>query len=631
MADEVDEPSLAADSGPSVPAEAATTVPASETEETETEETEETEEAAEATSFWGEIRSRMIIGTPMDAGVRVTFLLGALTLVVAMGVDVVRSFLGPPVTTLAGVFPLGALAVYAIGQFVVFTLYFSALLQVKRHTRNIALAITALVVFATPALQDFRPFDFVLLLPLAGVWVFGDTKDQLVHGAALKPAAIAAAAMSLVFVVAGLFGQDVILIEQSGGAAIIAAVGLFLASTDIAEIVQVGGDAVAERLRSVSAPLLALAVCVAALLSCVVSADILAQHGIDAASIASALGTGVAPVVWFGLVYWMIVSVGRKRALIVRPHVPYLILLIVVIGCGLAFYGGVLARFLADPATYDPAHLLGYDQVKDVGILLFLFFTIAFLTRGRGSEHAFVLYGYGASVSVIWFIDFSTSGDTIVVVPFGVALVSLLVVVIAFLWPKTRDRFADVCELLIATNLAFAGYALLAAVFMGAPTTFEEGSLLQALIVIVALGWDVLTSGHVTLRESPALPRPARVSFFVAYICLVALLVMMSSAASFVIPGTTTPVEHVFESEGFVAVGLHLFGAPMLLFLFAVRMRAMLGAPPRERKSKHEPAATDPAATDPAATDPAATDPAATDPAANPAPIAAAEAPPTTL
>jgi hypothetical protein len=130
----------------------------------------------------------------------------------------------------------------------------------------------------------------------------------------------------------------------------------------------------------------------------------------------------------------------------------------------------------------------------------------------------------------------------------------------------------------VATNLGIAGYTMVAFLFVAAPAHFEEGSLLQALVVLSALGWDVLTSKNVTLRHSAGVPRNARVSFFIAYVSLVGLFVMLSSASSLLQPGTAKAIEHVFDSETFVAAGLHLFGAPLLLFVFAVRMRSILGA-----------------------------------------------------
>lgn len=537
------------------------------------------ERASERASFWDEIRSRIIIRAPMDRDVRVTFQLGALTLLIAVIVAVMREHLGPPIFTIAGALPLGAVAVYALGQYVVFTLYFKGLLQIHRHLRNGALALTALVLFAVPSWQDFRLIDFLLIAPIAALWYYADTKDQLAPRAALKPAAVASAGLSVVFALAALTGQDAILFELSGAAGVLAAVGLFMASTDIAEIVQVGADAIADRLAFRSGILSAALVCAAALVAAIAGTIAV---GADPA----AFGMGFAVVMWFALVFWMLLSVGKKRKLVVTPHLPYGILLGVVVLCGLAFYAGVAARFVADPATYEPAKLFSYDQVVAAGTLLFLFFTAGLLIVGRRSIEYYLFFGYGSTVGVFWFINFTNHGQTLHTAPFGVAFGSLVFLAVAALWPKTRDRLGAVCGLLIAVNLAFGGYALLASIFLAAPTRFAEGSILQALIVLVALGWDILTSGNVTNRQSERVPRNARVSFFIGYVSLVALLVMMSSASSFVVPGTAKPIEHVFESEGFVAVGLILFGAPLLLFIFAVRMREILAAAPEPRAEK---------------------------------------------
>jgi hypothetical protein len=529
-------------------------------------------EEAEATSFRQELRARMIVGTPMDAGVRLTFLLGALTLVIAMGVDVVGGFLGPPVATFAGSIPVGALAILTTGQLMVLALFFNGLLQVKRRTRNVALGITTLigVVFCPPDL-----IDYALLLPIVGFWVFAATKKQFTQPDAVKPVAIATAAMGLVFVLAETFGRADMLISFSLFELIPAAIGLFLASTDIAEIAQVAGDAATATLRSASASVLVLITCAAALLSCTVAIVFVAHDGTSGEPVSFVYGTGCTPIIYFSLIYWMIVSVGRKRELSVRPHLRYITVFAVVVLCSLAFFTGGTVHMIVDPKTdLMSTNLFSLVEVLVASLSLLVLLTIAFLTWGRRSEDAFVFLGYGSTVSVVWLTYCLNPGDSLKMAPFGVGVGTLTLLLVALIWPKTRSRFSQICKLLIATNLAFSAYALVAGAF-GVPSSFEAGTVLQALIVFVALGWDILTSRHVTLNESPAFPRTARVSFFVAFISTVALLVMMTSVIH-LHPSSPAEAAPLFESEGYVRLGLYMFGAPMLLYLFAVRMRGIL-------------------------------------------------------
>jgi hypothetical protein len=543
----------------------------------EPEAAEEIEEL-EPTGFVGELRSRMIIGSPMDGDVRLTFLLGALTLIVAMAVDVLRGLLGPPIETVAGSIPMGAVAVFAAGQFFAFTLFFRGALQLRRHVRNGVLAATAFVVFAVPAVQDFQLLDLLLIVPIAALWYFADTKDQLTAGASWRPAAASAAGLSATFVLAAVTGNDTILVELAAGGAMLAAVGLFAASTDIAEVAQVGADAIAERIPLRNGALAAFAVLLSALAPFAAGVVVLDLDPVSQPEqVLRAMSSGFGMLLWYALVFWMLVSIGRKRKLVVKPHVPYRTLLGIVALFGIALFAAALTRILADPATYDPGQLFSYAQVEDAGVLLFLGFAILFAIFGRRSAETFVLFGFGATVGVWWFVNFSNQGLTLFEAPLGIAFVTPIVLFVVAAWPKTRDRFTAVCNLIVATNFGIAGYTMVAFLFVAAPAHFEEGSLLQALVVLLALGWDVLTSKNVTLRHSAGVPRNARVSFFIAYVSLVGLFVMLSSASSLLQPGTAKAMEHVFDSETFVAAGLHLFGAPLLLFVFAVRMRSILG------------------------------------------------------
>jgi hypothetical protein len=534
-------------------------------------------EEREATGFVRELRSRMIIGSPMDADVRLTFLLGALTLVVAMAVDVLRGLLGPPVDTLAGSIPVGAIAVFVVGQFFAFTLFFRGTLQLRRHVRNGVLAATAFAVFAVPAVQDFQLLDFLLVVPIGTLWYYADTKDQLAARASWRPAAATSAGLSAIFLLAALTGNDTVLIELAASGAMLAAVGLFAASTDIAEIVQVGADAISERGFIRNGPLAALAVCASALAPFAAGVVVLGLDPVNRSEqFAIATGSAIGVLPWYALVYWMLVSIGRKRELAIEPHVPYRSLLAIVTLFGSALFAAALARILASPATYDAGQLFRYEQVEDTATVLFLIFAIAFAIFGRRSADTFVLLGFGATVGVWWFVNFSNQGLTLFEAPLGIAFMTPIVLFVVAVWPKTRDRFAAICNVIVATNLGIAGYTLVAFLFVAAPAHLEEGSLLQALVVLLALGWDVITSKNVTLRHSEGVPRSARASFFIAYVSLVGLFVMLSSASSLLQPGTAKAIDHVFDSETFVAAGLHLFGAPLLLFIFAVRMRSIL-------------------------------------------------------
>jgi uncharacterized membrane protein YwzB len=528
----------------------------------------------ERVSFWEHIRSRMVTLAPMDRDVRFTFQLGAITLLVAMLVEVARGHLGPQLLLAGGALSLGIVAVYALGQYLVFTLYFKGLLQVQRRARNVALALTTLCAFVIPTLEGLKVQDLLFVVPFAALWYYAGAKDQLPASAAVRPAALASAGVSLVFAVAAFTGQDVLLYDLSASAGLLTIVGLFVASTDIAEMVQVAGDVISERATSGSAMLAAASVCAAALAAALVGR--VATGSFDA----SAFIEGLAVVICCAVVFWILLSVGKKRGLVVKPHVPYQILLAVLVTCGLALNAALVVHASRHLVEFERQSMFGFDEVADAAMLLSLFFLTGLLTVGRRSSGYFLFFGYGSLVAVFWLIGFNEQGQELVAAPFGVALGSLIFLVVAALWPKTRDRFGAVCRLLVSLNLAIAAYELVAIVFL-AGADHPEGSLPQALIVVMALGWDVLTSGEITNSHSARLPRNARVSFYIAYVSLVALLVMVTSSSSIVVFTAERAVgPALFKSETFVGYGLLLFGAPLLLLVFAIRMRAVLAAAP---------------------------------------------------
>jgi hypothetical protein len=199
------------------------------------------------------------------------------------------------------------------------------------------------------------------------------------------------------------------------------------------------------------------------------------------------------------------------------------------------------------------------------------------LILGRRSPSLFIAFGFGSVVALLWVFEWSRDQFARITLPFDVALGTLYVLIVALLWPKTRDRFPTIGRLLISLNLAIAAYSILTAAFHAVPMRLQDGSIAQACIVICALVWDVLTSGGITRPHSARFPRNARTSFFIAYVSLVALLVMMSSAMTMMnpkVPGTS--IEGFFDSEFIVYLGMQLFGGPMLICLFFIRMRAVL-------------------------------------------------------
>ncbi|MGP6157395.1 MAG: hypothetical protein ACLPYS_07795 [Vulcanimicrobiaceae bacterium] len=531
-----------------------------------------------STSFWEHIRARMTAVASMDRDMRVTFVLGALILLLAMAIDVAHGHLGPAVPLLGGALPLGIVVAYVLGQYLVFTLLFKGLLQIPRRARKIALALAAACIFVVPTLEGLHFQDFLFIVPVAALWYYARSKEQFSSAEALVPAAVASAGLSLAFAITALTGQGALLYDLSASAGLLTIVGLFVASTDIAEMVQVGGDALAERATSSSPLVAAASVCAAALVAALVGRVAVGSFE------QSAFVEGLAVVLAFALVFWMLMSVGKKRGLAVRAHLPYRILLAVLVAFGVSLNAALVVhagRHLLEPQTHG---IFSFAEVAAAVTLLAIFFVAGLLSVGRRSIACFLFFGYGSIVAIFWLMGFDAQGSELVTAPFGVALASPMVLAVAALWPKTRERFRAVCRLVISLNLAIAAYVLVAIVFLAGPERFPENSLPQVLIIIMAIGWDMLTSGEITNAHSARCPRDARISFYIAYVSLIALLVMVSSASGIVVFSAVHAVgPAAFNSKTFVGYGLLLFGAPLLLLLFAVRMRSVLAAEPEPR------------------------------------------------
>lgn len=89
----------------------------------------------------------------------------------------------------------------------------------------------------------------------------------------------------------------------------------------------------------------------------------------------------------------------------------------------------------------------------------------------------------------------------------------------------------------------------------------------QAIVLVIALGWDLLMSGEqITNHDSPRFPRPARVLLYCGYIMLIAVLVLYFSSQTYSKTSVTVPA--LFDSEGFAQGGLLVLGVPVLLFGF---------------------------------------------------------------
>jgi hypothetical protein len=145
----------------------------------------------------------------------------------------------------------------------------------------------------------------------------------------------------------------------------------------------------------------------------------------------------------------------------------------------------------------------------------------------------------------------------------------------ALAWLAVRRRLtaerAELVTLLLVLNGGLLAIYWIDRGFASGISASGRFSIVQAVLIIAALVWDIVMSGEaITNRHSRVFPRHARVLVYLGYITAVATAVMFFS--SFHFQGTGAGVESRFESETFVEVGLIFLGASLLLTLFVLRL-----------------------------------------------------------
>jgi hypothetical protein len=526
------------------------------------------------------LRQRIIVVSTMERDVRITFIAGSTMVIVAVLLNIFRDYLGPSITTLVGTLPLGVVAVLSLGEFIVLFFISLSILLLKGRWRFIAHGLT-LVLFALFAvLNGFDVASLVLLVPMAMLWMFtylGGRQGWYQREYVLGALSTSLAAM-LIFLFYVITGQQALIVEALAWQALLAMLGLCMAATDIAELAFISVESVTARLARFSsyvpiAIILALLAITGEILLTLMVSDSSSR------SIASTLGSGVGLAMWLALIYWMVI-VRRKKLGSVHPHLEYWVLLLIVSFYFLAFQAGIGLRLISDPLTFRASEIFTYPKVFIFTTLGEIAFLAAFLIAARRSARLFVSLTYGFTVGMFIFHYYSTGGEGIVQIVDGVAMGSLLYLALAALSRKVRQNYEQICWIVADLNIAFLGYALIAALFFGLGGHGHEGFTAgQALIILLALAWDLVSSGEtITNHHSESFPRLARAATFIAYIVSVALLVMVSTAGHFVLPLRGEAVENVFNSEALVAVGLVMFGAPFIFSMSILRLRNVLVA-----------------------------------------------------
>lgn len=142
-------------------------------------------------------------------------------------------------------------------------------------------------------------------------------------------------------------------------------------------------------------------------------------------------------------------------------------------------------------------------------------------------------------------------------------------------WLSLRRRLtaavAEPLALLFALNGGLFAIHWIDRGFESGISTGGRFSIVQAVLVLAALVWDIVMSGEaITNRHNRHFPRHTRVLVYLGYIMLVGTAVLFFSSLH--VQTTSAAIEPQFESEGFVENGLLFLGTSLVITFFVLRL-----------------------------------------------------------
>ena len=136
---------------------------------------------------------------------------------------------------------------------------------------------------------------------------------------------------------------------------------------------------------------------------------------------------------------------------------------------------------------------------------------------------------------------------------------------------RTDPRWARLLGMLLILQLAVAAITLM---YWGSGREIEatgQFPLLAALVIILALAWDVVMSGDaITNRHSVHFPRHTRVMLLMGYEMMVSTAVLFLSSLETQSSGAA--VTSLFESDRYPQLGLFQLALPVVVALFFVQL-----------------------------------------------------------
>ena len=124
---------------------------------------------AEADSLWSVVRRKVVVVSTMDREVRITFAAGSAIVAAATLLNILHPGYGSTVRTIAGDVPLGVLALFVIGQLIVVTLFFTAIMRCRGRLRLAALTLVS-VGRSSFLARGLRAPGILLAAPTGRLW-----------------------------------------------------------------------------------------------------------------------------------------------------------------------------------------------------------------------------------------------------------------------------------------------------------------------------------------------------------------------------------------------------------------------------------------------------------------------------
>ncbi len=202
---------------------------------------------------------------------------------------------------------------------------------------------------------------------------------------------------------------------------------------------------------------------------------------------------------------------------------------------------------------------------------------IGFARRGKHAELWPILV-FAMILGMLWAVAGSSRLGALWAPVKGTMLaiaVGSLLGIMALLWVSRsgKDVRGPLFHIVVLNVGCLAIYGLAFGVYAGALAAGEQAELIEALVVFVAIVWDILVSGHsITNIEGKMFSRRSRVFLFFGYVFLVMATIVFWSSAEIIESPMKDWMKMLGSPETFVQLGIALFGPATLLTLFVLRV-----------------------------------------------------------